>query len=107
MERAKESLAAAAPRGRAQGVPIAEALIGFEVALRGACEAMEAWRTPEVEDVWQQCEVGLDEALHRAAAFRLGEGPSGYEQLYTVLADLMEPLESFTMALSRFHSLGC
>jgi uncharacterized protein with von Willebrand factor type A (vWA) domain len=106
VEQAKASLAAAAPGGRAQGAPLAEALTGFDVALRGAGRAMSAWRTAEVEDAWQQCAAGLREASRRAEAFRLGEAPSGYEQLYTVLADLMEPLETFAAALSRFRELG-
>ncbi len=106
VEEAKASLAAAAPAGRAQGVPLADALVGFEAALREAHQAMPDWRTAEVEEAWQRCATGMDEASGRAEALRLGEAPSGYEQLYTVLADLMEPLEAFAVALDRFRRLG-
>jgi len=105
VERAKASLAAAALRGRAQGVPVAEALVGFEAALEEARQSMPAWRTAEVEETWLRCAAGIDEASRRAEALRLGEAPSGYEQLYTVLGDLMEPLEAFAVALNRFRRL--
>jgi hypothetical protein len=106
VERAKASLAAAAPGGRTLGLPLAEALAGFEQYLREARQAMPAWRMAEMEETWQLSAAALDESSRRAEALRLGQAPSGYEQLYTVLADLMEPLDSFGAALSRFRDLG-
>lgn len=88
------------------GMPLADALAGFEEHLLGATRAMPAWRTAEVEEVWQLCAAGLRESSRRAEALRLGEAPSGYEQLYTVLAELMEPLEAFAAAAARFRGLG-
>jgi hypothetical protein len=106
VEQAKDSLAAVAPGGRGQGVPLAEGLAGFEMSLREADGAMPAWRIPEVDEAWQPCKAALYESLRRAEALRLGEVPAGYEQLYTVLGDLMEPLDAFATAADRFRELG-
>jgi hypothetical protein len=106
VEHAKASLAAVAPAGRSQGVPLAEALAGFETYLREAQQAMPAWRTSVVNGAWQLCRDALEESSRRADALRLGEAPDGYEHLYIVLGDLMEPLEAFAVAASRFRELG-
>jgi hypothetical protein len=106
VEGAKEALAGAAPGGRVMGVPVAEALASFEDGLHEAAAIMASWRTSEVEEAWNRCEAAIRESLRRAEALRLGPAPSGYEQLYTVLSDLMEPLEAFASALDRFHDLG-
>jgi hypothetical protein len=106
VEEAKRRLAGAAPGGRSAGVPLAEALLGFEEGLRAATEAMADWGVAELEDVWEACSAGLDESLRRAERLRLGEVPVGYEQLYGSLADLMDPFESFALALQRFRSVG-
>jgi exonuclease VII small subunit len=106
VEEAKETLAAAAPRGRSSGVPLAEALAAFEQGLRDASASMPSWRRPEVENVWRACGQGLEEASRGAEGFRMAEMPKGYEQLYGELADLMEPLDAFAAALERFRDLG-
>jgi hypothetical protein len=106
VERGKASLAAAAPGGRAEGLALAEALAGFEEYLRRAGQAMPPWRIEEMEESWLLCAAGLDESSRRADRLRLGEAPSGYEQLYTVLADIMEPLDAFAAALRRFRDFG-
>lgn len=59
-----------------------------------------------MEEVWQHCAVAVHESARRAEALRLGEAPAGYEQLYAVLADLMDPLEAFGETLGRFRRLG-
>lgn len=100
------SLAAAAPSGRRPGLPLAEALSGFERGLAGAAGGMASWRLAEVEEAWRACRAGLDEASARAERLRLGDAPDGYEQLYGTLADLMEPLEAFSVAVGRFRALG-
>ena len=106
VEAAKESLAAAAPRGRSAGVPLAEALAGFEQGLRDASASMPGWRRAAVEKVWGSCRRALDEASRRAERFRVGQAPEGYEALYGELGDLMEPLDAFAATLERFHELG-
>lgn len=106
VEAAKRSLAAAAPHGRSPGVPLAEALAGFEEGLREASASMASWRRPEVEKEWHACSEGLDEALRRAERLRLGAAPEGYEHLYGELEDLMDPLEAFASAVERFRQVG-
>ncbi len=104
VEEARRTLAAAAPRGRSAGVPLAEALAGFDEEIAAAREAMGGWRVGFVEAEWLACQGALVEAARRAEALRLGAAPQGYEQLYGTLADLMEPLEAFDAAFERFRS---
>jgi hypothetical protein len=106
VEEAKRRLASAAPGGRSAGIPLAEALAGFEEGIRQAEGTMTAWRTPEVDEAWSACTAALEESLRRAEGLRLGETPEGYEQLYGTLGDLMDPLEAFAVALDRFRTLG-
>jgi hypothetical protein len=107
VEEAKALLAAAAPRGRTGGVPLAEALARFEEELGSASRSMPAWRTDEVEEQWLACRSGLAEAERRERDLRLEGSPEGYEQLYSTLGAIMEPLdEAFTAALHRFRDLG-
>jgi hypothetical protein len=106
VEDAKRRLAAVAPGGRSTGIPLAEALSGFEEGLREAARRMAEWREVEVEEVWGACSAAVEESARRAERLRLGEAPEGYEQLYGSLADLMDPLEPFAAALRRFRSLG-
>jgi hypothetical protein len=106
VEAAKESLAAAAPTGRSAGVPLAEALAGFDQGLREASASMPGWRRPEVEEAWSSCRRALEEAGRRADRLRVGDAPEGYEALYGELGDLMEPLDAFAAALERFREHG-
>jgi hypothetical protein len=96
VEGAKDVLAAARPSRRGEGAPLAEALAGFEERLAAAEASMGAWRTPELEGSWSACREALAESRRRAEALRLSASPpSGYEQLYTVLGELMDPLDAF------------
>lgn len=106
VESAKSSLAAAAPRGRTGGIPLARALVEFESGLALARSAMPGWRIAEVEEAWRACERALTEASRRAEALRLGEAPKGYEQLYGRLGDVLEPLDAFAVGVDRFRRLG-
>jgi hypothetical protein len=106
VEEAKRRLTAAAPGGRSAGIPLAEALSGFEEGLREAASTMAGWRLAELEDVWSMCSAGLDESRQSVERLRLGQAPDGYEQLYGGLADLMEPLDPFAAGLRRFRALG-
>jgi hypothetical protein len=106
VEAAKESLTAVAPGGRSAGVPLAEALAGFDQGLRDAWASMPEWRRPEVEEAWSSSRRALEEAGRRAERLRVGDTPEGYEALYGELGDLMEPLHAFAAALERFRQLG-
>jgi len=106
IERAKASLLAAVPGGRGGGLAPAEALAGFEAGLLAAREEMDGWRVTDLEIDWERCSEGLEEASRRAEQLRLQASPEGYEQLYGKLADLLDPLEAFVLALERFDELG-
>jgi hypothetical protein len=106
-EDAKAALAAAAPRGRAAGVPLAEALSRFEEALAAASASMREWKDAGFLDQWRSCDAALAESGRLAEELRLGKMPQGYEELYGTLADVMEPLDlAFEASLQRFRSLG-
>jgi hypothetical protein len=101
VERAKGALVSAAPRGRSAGVPLAEALAGFEAHLRDArnlvAKASDGWRDADRD----ACERAIDEALQVAQWLRMDASPGGYETLYPILADAMRPLEVFDEVLRR------
>ena len=101
VERAKAALVSAAPRGRTAGVPLAEALAGFEAHLREArslvAKAGGGWGDADRD----ACERAIDEALQVAQWLRMDASPGGYETLYPILADAMRPLEVFDEVLRR------
>ena len=101
VERAKAALVSAAPRGRSAGVPLAEALAGFEGHLREArslvAKAGVGWGDADRD----ACERAIDEALQVAQWLRMDASPGGYETLYPILADAMRPLEVFDEVLRR------
>jgi hypothetical protein len=105
LEVAKEALAASVPGRRGPGVPLAQGIASFEAGLRSAQDAMPSWDVPEMHGEWIRCEAALDEAARRAESLRLEESPQGYEDLYGLLAGLMEPLEVFEEALSGLRDL--
>ena len=101
VERAKAALVSAAPRGRTAGVPLAEALAGFEAHLREArslvAKAGDGWSDADRD----ACERAIDEALQVAQWLRMDASPGGYETLYPILADAMHPLEVLDEVLRR------
>jgi hypothetical protein len=105
VEQAKTELVGAVPTGRG-GLPLAEALAGFEALLSEAREGMPAWRVPSVEAEWAACRAAIDEAAERAERLRLDQTPRGYEELYGTLADILEPLDAFARARDRFVDRG-
>jgi hypothetical protein len=103
---AKDSLTAAMPTTRLPGTPPAEALHAFEEILGRVARGMGAWRAPEVEDVWLSASDGVRESLERARAFR--EDPpeiGGFEGLIWAVGELLDPLDAFEAAESRFREL--
>ena len=78
-----------------QGEPAPSAFEGFLQEARGG---MAAWRTDRTEDVWQGCQVALEEAAERAERFRLEAPQLDFEGLALALGDLIAPLEAFAEA---------
>lgn len=70
---------------------MAEALAGFEEALRNATGPLERTDDPGAPAM----RAAVREALRRAERLRLDAPSLDYEGLVTVLGDLMDPLEAF------------
>lgn len=106
LERAKAALTESVPGTRLPGIPLAETLIRFEEALRTVRGGMDAWRSPELEDVWLTSSAGLEEALELGERVRLrAPEPAGFEDLVALIGDLLAPLEVFGAAAERFRAL--
>ena len=106
LERAKAALTASVPGTRLPGRPLAEALLEFEEGLREVRRGMDAWRAPELEDVWLAATEGLAEATALAARVRTqASAPEAFDQLIGLIGDLLEPLEAFSPAAGLFRDL--
>ena len=106
LERAKEALTESVPGTRLPGRPLAETLSEYEEGLRIVRAGMDAWRAPDVEDVWRRAALGLDEARSLAERLRVeAPEPEGFEGLIGLIGDLLAPLEPFAEAAERFRSL--
>ena len=101
VERAKAVLVSAAPRGRSSGLPIAEAVAGFEEHLRSARDLLAQAGDGLDGTARSVCERAIDESLQVARWLRMEANPRGYESLYPILADAMRPLEVFDTLLRR------
>ena len=106
IEPAKEELAAVLPTNRLPGRPLVDALASLEGALERAQASMPSWRRPEVEDVWRACADGIGLARDRAEALRR-EAPDlgGFEGLLGTIQSLIDPLDPFEVAATRFRAL--
>jgi hypothetical protein len=97
LDSAQRALLAAVPTSRDQGVPLDEALSTFLSGLAETDEAMQAWRAPATEPLWERCREALAQA--RAAAERLAGDATrttvGFEALNARLGDVLSPLEEF------------
>jgi hypothetical protein len=100
VDQAKEALLTAVPRGRGPGAPIAEALASFEEYLRAARGSLER-RPPAAEAEGRALTVAIDESLRRAEALRLDASPEGYEELYALLGEILDPLDALEDVAGR------
>lgn len=106
LERAKAALTESVPGTRLPGIPLAETLLRFEEELRTVRGGMDAWRSPELEDVWLTSSAGLEEALELGERVRLrAPEPAEFEDLVALIGDLLAPLEAFGAAAERFRAL--
>jgi len=106
LEPAKEAITDVLPGTRMPGRPLHDALAAFQDGLERAATLMPAWRRPETQEVWSECETGLASALalaHRARE----EAPDviGFEGLLGLVEELLDPLEPFAAAEQRFRAL--
>jgi hypothetical protein len=100
VDQAKEALLTAVPRGRGPGAPIAEALAAFEGYPRAARGSLEGW--PEAEEVERRVIAeAVDRSLLRAEALRLEASPQGYEELYALLGEALDPLDAVAEVAER------
>jgi hypothetical protein len=106
IEEAKALLLLGIPSGRAPRVPLAEALAGFERVIGEARAGMEHWLAEEVRAEWTACDEALDGVAERAERFRLEATTDSYEEIVPLLDGMLDPLEAFDVAASRFRSLG-
>jgi hypothetical protein len=106
LEPGKAAITSVMPSTRMPGMPLPDALMEFESRVARAQELMPGWRRPETQDVWSACEAGLNESAERARRFR-EEAPElgGFEGLIWAVGHLMDPLDVFARAESRFDEL--
>jgi hypothetical protein len=105
VEHAKDELVGAIPSSRTAGMPLAQALLSFDTALREAERGMAAWRDDAIADVWEACRAALAEALGRADRLRQEAPDLGFESLLATIAELIAPLEAFEQAADRIREL--
>jgi hypothetical protein len=106
LEGAKAALTEAVPGTRMPGRPLADCIAVFEDGLHAVERGMDAWRSPQVEEVWVGASGGLGEALALARRVRVqGPEPVGFEGLIGLIGEMLAPLEAFGVAVERFRSL--
>ena len=103
MDMAKRSLLAAAPGGRGEGAPLAEALAGFEEHLLAARRSLDGWPPSLAGSERQTTADAIEESLRRAEALRLNASPGGYEELYALLGDALDPLDAMDEVAERLR----
>jgi hypothetical protein len=106
VEPAKAELVGALPTNRLPGRPFVDALLVLEERLGRAREMMPSWRRAEVETEWVACDEGLQRSLDLARRLR-EDAPElgGFEGLLGAIQDLLDPLDPFEAAATRFASL--
>jgi hypothetical protein len=95
------------PVGRVEPAPVP---VGLDVLADELAEIrtdMDAWRRPEVEQVWQACQESITEALAAIpAAKHVAETSTELEELLGAVSDVVEPLgDAFQAAERHWRSL--
>jgi hypothetical protein len=106
VEAAKDAMTGTVPSTRSAGTSLAEGIFELERRLAAAQVLMPAWRHPDLETEWSECDEGIRESLDRARQLR--EDPpelGGFEGLVWAVDRLLEPLEAFEAAADRFRTL--
>lgn len=94
VDTAQRALLAAIPSPRDDGVPLAEALNAFKVALADVADPLERWSAPD-QTLGIACRKALDEAATVAEALRMEPASLTFEQLNARVSDVLYPLEVF------------
>jgi hypothetical protein len=106
VEAAKDAMTGTVPSTRSAGTSLAEGIFELERRLATAQVLMAAWRHPDLETEWSQCDEGIRQSLDRARQLR--EDPpelASFEGLIWAVDLLLEPLEAFEAAAERFRTL--
>jgi fermentation-respiration switch protein FrsA (DUF1100 family) len=102
VDAAKDALLAAVPGRRGPGVPVAEALAAFEEQLGAARAALDDWPASHGGDRLV-LEKAIDASLRRAETLRMEASPEGYEELYALLGDVLDPLDAVAEVAERLR----
>ncbi len=105
-DRAKEALLAAVPHGRGPGAPVAESLAAFEEHLALARRSLAEWPRATAEPERRAASAAIDESLRRAEGLRLNASPEGYDQLYALLGDALDPLDALGDVAERLEEMS-
>ena len=95
---AQRTLLDAIPTSRHPGVPLQEALVTFISALEAAGRAMPAWHDETTRHEWTMCSEGIADARAQAHDLQRRNADLTFEQLNTVIGDVLYPLEVFADA---------
>lgn len=98
VDEAQRALIAAVPTSRNPGVPLADALEAFLVAVRTLDGAMPAWRDDRVAHEWTKCSDGILQAREQAEMLQRLDVNLTFEQLNARVGDVLYPLEAFADA---------
>ena len=98
LDAAQRALLAAIPTSRDVGVPLAEALAGFDRELRRAEHLMPAWQNPQTDPWHRRCDAAIVETRLEADRLRLEPGRLEFEMLNARIGDVLHPLEVFADA---------
>jgi hypothetical protein len=99
--KAKGALLMAVPGRRGSGTPLAEALAAFEEHLHAARRSIGRWTPNAAETERRKTLEAIEEALRRAEGLRLNASPQGYQELYALLGETLDPLDALSEVAER------
>lgn len=99
IEGGRRALLSTLPTGRVEPAPVGVGIEALANAVADARAWMDAWKLPELEDVWQDCHDGLDEAEGNLATVEEVAATTGeLEELLEAVQEVIEPLDAFADA---------
>lgn len=82
---------------------MAEALAAFEEHLVAVRRSIAEWPPATAEPERLEASAAIEESLRRAEALRLNASPEGYEQLYALLGETLDPLDVLADVAERLE----